>query len=139
MFICILLGKLYTLGFGGFGSSQTSRGVLFNYVSNGLVFYFCFLKGRSIALGRERASCEPLYSIPSHTMTRIQLLNSKRNCVDDIKRKQIPPPSKKIHHLLSRTCDSILMQTLFIIWQNHSDRSIISCFLSTKPFLVTVS
>ena len=101
-----------------------SRGMLFNYTSNGLVFCFCFLKGRSIALGRERAryTTMNLYSIPSHTLTRIQLLSSKRNCVDDIKRKQIYPlkKKKKKHHLS--------VQNLCF----HPDADLIHCL--AKPF-----
>lgn len=54
MFFPILLGKFYALGFWGFETSQASRGILFNYISNGLVFYLCVLKGRPITLGRKK-------------------------------------------------------------------------------------
>lgn len=115
-------------------------GLLFNYISIGMVFYFCFLKGRSIALGRERARCTamnhsilfPLINDPNSAIKQKQKMTCK-NCVDDIKENK----SKKTT-FLSRTCVPIMMQTLFTIWQNHSSKNIY-CFLSTKPFLVTMS
>lgn len=98
-------------------------GLLFNYISIGMVFYFCFLKGRSIALGRERARCTamnhsilfPLINDPNSAIKQKQKMTCK-NCVDDIKRKQV----KKNHLSVQNMC-------------SHHDADLIHNL--AKPFL----
>lgn len=104
------------------------------YISDGLVFYFCFLKGRSISLGRERGMHRamnhfvlcPLINWPKfgHGVEEEKDMQEHSGWC---KRKQ----KEKQNTFLSRICVSIMKQILVTIWQNHSCKNI-DCFLSTN-------
>lgn len=106
-----------------------------NYISNGLVFCLCFLKGRLIGLGRERGR----HTAMNHCVL-CPLINGRKFGYgaeeEDMqehcgwcKRKQ----KAKQNTFLSRVCVSIMKQTLLTIWQNDSCKNI-HCFLSTNCF-----